>query len=52
VNARALIALAAGIIVALAGLVIPAVGWLYDYAWFVGFLVAGAAYLALAGEKK
>jgi len=21
--------------------------WLYDYAWFVGFLVAGAAYLAL-----
>ncbi len=52
VNARALIALAAGIAVALAGLVIPAVRWLYDYAWFVGFFVAGAAYLALTGEKK
>ena len=42
----------AGIAVALAGLVIPAVRGLYDYAWFVGFAVAGAVYLALVGEKK
>ncbi|MBI3694215.1 MAG: hypothetical protein HY238_05170 [Acidobacteria bacterium] len=32
---------------ALLGLVIPPVRWLYDYAWFVGFLVAGAAHYAL-----
>jgi NCS1 family nucleobase:cation symporter-1 len=47
VNMRALVALGAGIAVALVGLVVPALRWLYDYAWFVGFLVAGAVYLAL-----
>jgi NCS1 family nucleobase:cation symporter-1 len=30
-----------GVAVALAGLLIPAVRWLYDYAWFVGFIVSG-----------
>jgi len=25
-------------------LAIPALRWLYDYAWFAGFLVAGALY--------
>jgi len=48
VNWRAMGALAAGIVVALCGLVFPPLRWLYDYAWFVGFLVAGAAYLALS----
>jgi NCS1 family nucleobase:cation symporter-1 len=47
VNYRALAALAAGILVALLGLAIPALRWLYDYAWFVGFLVAGAVHFAL-----
>jgi NCS1 family nucleobase:cation symporter-1 len=47
VNSRAMIALAAGVTVALVGLVVPEVRWLYDYAWFVGFFVAGAVYLAL-----
>jgi nucleobase:cation symporter-1, NCS1 family len=47
VNYRAVLALALGIIVALLGLVLPPVRWLYDYAWFVGFLVAGAAYIIL-----
>ncbi len=47
VNYRALAALAAGIAVALLGLVVPPVRWLYDYAWFVGFLVAGAVHFAL-----
>jgi nucleobase:cation symporter-1, NCS1 family len=37
-------ALGAGVAVALAG---PTLRWLYDYAWFVGFLMAGAVYLAL-----
>jgi NCS1 family nucleobase:cation symporter-1 len=47
VNYRAVLALGLGIIVALLGLVLPPVRWLYDYAWFVGFLVAGAAYIIL-----
>ena len=47
VNYRALLALALGIIVALLGLVWPLVRWLYDYAWFVGFLIAGASYIVL-----
>ena len=47
VNYRAIGALAAGIVVALLGLVLPPVRWLYDYAWFVGFLVAGAVYVVL-----
>jgi nucleobase:cation symporter-1, NCS1 family len=47
VNYRALLALALGIIIALLGLVLPPLRWLYDYAWFVGFLVAGASYIIL-----
>jgi len=41
-NLRAIIALLAGITIALAGLVVPRVRALYDYAWFVGF---GASFL-------
>jgi NCS1 family nucleobase:cation symporter-1 len=52
VNLRALIALAAGIVLALLGLVIPAVRWLYDYAWFAGFLVSGTAYVVLSGSRR
>ena len=44
VNYRAIVALAAGIVVALIGLMVPPLRWLYDYAWFVGFLVASLAY--------
>ena len=44
VNWRAMIALLAGIVLALCGLVIPGLRWLYDYAWFVGFVVAAAVY--------
>jgi NCS1 family nucleobase:cation symporter-1 len=47
VNYRALAALALGIIIALLGLVLAPLRWLYDYAWFVGFLVAGASYVIL-----
>jgi NCS1 family nucleobase:cation symporter-1 len=47
INYRALAALAAGIAVALLGLAVPGMRWLYDYAWFVGFLVAGAVHFIL-----
>ena len=47
VNWRAVIALGVGIAVALLGLVVPPLRFLYDYAWFVGFAVAGGSYLAL-----
>jgi len=47
INPRAVAALAVGIFVALLGLVIPALRWLYDYAWFVGFGVSGAVYVML-----
>jgi nucleobase:cation symporter-1, NCS1 family len=49
-NSRALAALALGVIVALVGLLVPALRWLYDYAWFVGFLVAAVAYCVLMGR--
>ena len=51
VNYRAIAALAAGIAVALLGLVVPPLRWLYDYAWFVGFLVAGAVYVAVMKRR-
>jgi NCS1 family nucleobase:cation symporter-1 len=47
VNWRAVVALVAGIAIALLGLVIPPLRWLYDYAWFVGFGVSGAIYVLL-----
>ena len=47
VNYRAIAALVAGIVVALIGLAAPSLRWLYDYSWFVGFLVSGIAYVAL-----
>jgi NCS1 family nucleobase:cation symporter-1 len=43
-NPKAALALAAGILVAVAGLVVPPLRWLYDYAWFVGFVIAGGIY--------
>jgi NCS1 family nucleobase:cation symporter-1 len=51
VNWNAVIALGIGIAVALCGLAYPPLRWLYDYAWFVGFLVAGALYLMLMGGR-
>ena len=60
INPRALIALVAGVVIALIGIVpdprfpfadkrtlFPALHFLYDYAWFVGFFLAGAVYYAL-----
>jgi nucleobase:cation symporter-1, NCS1 family len=47
-NARAIAATVAGCALAWGGLVVPALKPLYDYAWFVGFFVAGAVHVALA----
>jgi nucleobase:cation symporter-1, NCS1 family len=46
-NGRSLLALAAGVLLALVGLIVPPLRWLYDYAWFVGFFVSGVVYLVL-----
>jgi NCS1 family nucleobase:cation symporter-1 len=45
-NWRAIAALAIGSGVALIGLVLPSLRFLYDYSWFVGFFVAFVTYLA------
>jgi nucleobase:cation symporter-1, NCS1 family len=47
INPRAIAALGAGVFIALIGLFVPPVRWLYDYAWFVGFGMAAAVYVAL-----
>lgn len=44
INPPAMFSLAAGIAVALGGLVVPPLRWLYNYSWFVGFAVAGIVY--------
>jgi nucleobase:cation symporter-1, NCS1 family len=51
-NVRAIAATALGCALAWGGFVVPALKPLYDYAWFVGFLAAGGAHLALAGRTK
>ncbi len=47
INPRAIVALVAGVAAALIGLFVPPLRFLYDYAWFVGFSLSGALYLAL-----
>src|SRR5580692_10261242 len=47
INPRAIWSLASGIFVALIGLVVPSLGWLYSYAWFVGFAVSASVYILL-----
>ena len=49
-NWRAMIALGLGVLVALVGLLLPVLRWLYDYAWFVGFLISASAYCVLMGK--
>ncbi len=46
-NPRAISALVAGVIAALIGLFVAPLRFLYDYAWFVGFLLSGAVYFIL-----
>jgi nucleobase:cation symporter-1, NCS1 family len=49
-NIKSVIALALGVCVALIGLRVQTLRWLYDYAWFVGFLISAATYCALMGK--
>ena len=49
-NPRAIAALIAGAGLAIIGLFVPSLRWLYDYAWFVGFGVAFAVYVVLMRE--
>jgi nucleobase:cation symporter-1, NCS1 family len=51
-NWRALAALALGAGIALSGLVIPSLRFLYDYSWFVGFAVAFLAYYATMSRNR
>ena len=46
-NPKAIYALIAGVFVALIGLVVPSLRFLYDYAWFVGFGVSFVLYLIM-----
>jgi len=50
-NPKAIVALAVGVAVALMGLAAPAVRWLYDYAWFIGFVVSGGLYFLLMPKQ-
>jgi NCS1 family nucleobase:cation symporter-1 len=37
----------------LIGLLVPPLRWLYDYAWFVGFLVSSVTYwISMRGQGK
>ena len=47
INRSALLSLGGGVCIALLGLVLPQLRWLYDYAWFAGFAVSGSAYVFL-----
>src|ERR1700677_4041836 len=51
-NPRAVAALVAGVFVALIGLAVPSLRFLYDYAWFVGFFVSAALYYVLMLRYK
>jgi NCS1 family nucleobase:cation symporter-1 len=47
INPRAIVALVLGVTIALVGLAVKPLHFLYDYAWFVGFFTAGIVYVAL-----
>jgi NCS1 family nucleobase:cation symporter-1 len=47
INPRAIVALVIGVFVAIIGIWVPSLHFLYDYSWFVGFFLAGALYLLM-----
>lgn len=51
-NPLALVALASGVAAALVGRFVHAVGFLYDYAWFVGFFLSGGLYYLMMRHRK
>jgi nucleobase:cation symporter-1, NCS1 family len=50
-NNKAIIALICGIAVAMIGLIIPSLSFLYDYAWFVGFGVSFVVYFTIMDRQ-
>lgn len=50
-NSLAVWALVAGIVVSLIGKVAPPVAWLFNYSWFVGFVVSFLVYLILMRRR-
>ena len=52
INPRAIVALVIGVVVALIGLAVPPLSFLYDYAWFVGFFLSAAIYYFLMRTYK
>jgi NCS1 family nucleobase:cation symporter-1 len=52
INPKALVALGVGVFAALIGLAVPAVHFLYDYAWFVGFFLSAGVYYGLMRGAK
>jgi nucleobase:cation symporter-1, NCS1 family len=46
-NPGAILGLVTGVAIALIGLAVPPLRWLYDYAWFVGFIISGGLYFLL-----
>ncbi len=50
-NRLAIWALVAGIVVSLVGKVLPALAWLFNYSWFVGFAVSFIVYLVLMRSR-
>jgi nucleobase:cation symporter-1, NCS1 family len=51
INPHAIVALASGVIIALIGLFVPPLRWLYDYAWFVGFGTSAIVYIGLMSRS-
>ena len=51
-NLNAVAATLVGAGAALAGAFVPALGFLYDWSWFVGFFLAGGMYWALMGPSR
>jgi NCS1 family nucleobase:cation symporter-1 len=51
-NIKAVIALVAGIVVALIGLVVKPLHFLYDYAWFVGFATSFLVHWAVMANQS
>jgi len=47
INPRAITALAVGVVVALIGVWVPSLRFLYDYSWFVGLFLSGLIYAVL-----
>jgi NCS1 family nucleobase:cation symporter-1 len=53
INPVAIVALVLGIVAALIGRFVHSVAFLYDYAWFVGFILSGVAYyLMMLGQRS